>query len=102
MAADGKAIVARYERLKSDAGTHFSHCERMAPYLCPSRVGITGPRAPGDSQLQEVTDSTTLMSAELMAQFIAGQIMNPAHQWGGMRMADPQARGNDAIQEWLE
>jgi len=102
MPADGPALLKRYDRLKSEASTHFTQCERMAPYVCPSRVGILGARTMGDSQVHQVTDSTTLMAAELMAQFIAGQVMNPAQQWGSMALWHPNPSARDAIAEWNE
>jgi hypothetical protein len=100
--ADGKSIVQRYDRLKSDASTHFTHCDELAPFIAPSRVGITSKRQPGDKQTREVYDSTSMLAAELMAQFVAGQIINPGQLWGTMRLKHPRQRSQDAINEWLE
>ncbi len=102
MPADGKALITRYDRLKNDAATHFKHCEEMAPFIAPSRMGIVTKRVPGDKQTRQVYDSTSMMAAELMAQFVAGYTINPAQRWGSMRMQVPPANGGDAISEWLE
>lgn len=102
MPADGPALLKRYQGLKDQAATHFARCEKMAPFLAPSRVGMLGPRTPGDAQNREVYDSTMMMAAELMAQFIAGQVINPSQQWGGMTLDHPNATARDTIQEWLE
>ena len=99
---DGKAIVTRFERLWQDSATHFQLCDEMAPFIAPSRVGILSPRAPGTKQNREVFDSTSLMSAELLAMFIASYAMNPAQQWGSHRMKNPAFREDDAINEWLD
>jgi len=102
MPIDGKSIVKRYDTLKQNASTHFALCEQMAKYVAPSRVGILGKRTPGQSQMTGVFDSTSLMSSELMAQFISSYTMNPAQQWGAMRMRNPAFRDDDEINEWLE
>jgi hypothetical protein len=102
MPSDGKAIIKRYDVLKQQAQQHFSSCDKMAPFLAPSRVGITGKRSPGSSQTQGVYDSQTMLAAELCAHFIAGQIINPSQLWGTMSLRHPRKRDNDAINEWLE
>lgn len=102
MAADGKAIVKRYEQMKADRHTYDERWERMAPYIAPSRVGITTRYYPGDKQTRGVYDSTTMMAAETMANFMAGNIFNPSQQWFGLEMLDPAVRESDRVREWLE
>lgn len=102
MAADPKALLKRYENLLGQYQTHFQACERMAPYLAPSRVGITSQRSPGQSQTMGVMDSTMMSACELFAFFMAGHAMNPAQRWGDMRMKNPSYRDIDALREWNE
>jgi len=87
---------------KGERATFDSRWESMAPYLAPSRVGITGQNTPGAKQTSGVYDSTTMMAAETMAMFIAGHIINPSQQWFGYRMRDPDAGASDTVREWLE
>ncbi len=102
MPIDGKAAVKRYDDLRNAAGNHFQLCEQMAKFIAPSRVGIVNKYSPGQQQNRGVFDSTSLMSAELMAQFIASYTMNPAQQWGSMRMRNPAFRDDDEVNEWLD
>lgn len=102
MAADGPAIVARFNALKAERGTFDSRWERMAPYIAPSRVGITGLHSPGESQVREVYDSTTMMAAELLAMFIAGHSINPSQRWIEFQMRTPEVNKYDSVREWLE
>lgn len=102
MAADGRALVQRYERLKADRANFDQRWEQMAPYLVPSRVGIQTQYSPGEKQTRRVYDSTSMMAAELMAQFIAGHLINPSQRWFGLMMRDHRLRGVDAVNEWLE
>ncbi len=101
MATDGPARVKRYLSRKEARSNFDIRWERMAPFLSPSRVGIIQQRSVGQKQTYGVSDSTTLMAAELMAMFVAGHIINPSQQWGGLTMGKANPH-NDAVQEWLE
>lgn len=102
MPANGPDIIKRYDRLKGEAATHFSQCDAMAPYLAPSRVGVLTKQSPGEKQNRNVFDSTSMMAAELMANFVSSIVINPAQPWGSMSMRHPRVQGNDDVQEWLE
>lgn len=102
MAANGEEIVKRYDRLKRQRGNFDERWEKMAPYIAPSRVGVTGVRTPGEKQTTNVYDSTAMMAAEIMAQFIAGHIINPSQQWYGLKMRQEQFNKSDSVREWLE
>lgn len=102
MPLDGPTVIKHYQRLKEAAATHFARCEEMAPYLAPSRVGITGARSPGQKQTRNVYDSTTMMSAEMLAMFIASYTINPAQRWGEFELADPVIGKLDVVREYME
>lgn len=101
MPADGTKRIKLYESRVQARGPNDQRWERMAPYIAPSRVGISGASALGN---RDVYDSTTLMAGELMAQFIAGQIINPGQTWFQYTPYQPldSKKDNDAIIEWCE
>lgn len=102
MAQSGPDILRRYAHLLNDAAEHRRRAEEMAPYIAPSRVGVTAPRQPGSKLTANTFDSTGLMAAEMMAMFICGSIMSPGQQWGNHSVRDPRLRQDDAVLEWLE
>src|SRR3990170_99465 len=102
MPADGVAVIKRFIRLKGERSNFDTRWERMAPYLAPSRVGITGARSPGQKQTDGVYDSTTMLAAEMMAHFIAGHIINPGQRWQRFEMEDAEANKIDEVKEWTE
>jgi len=102
LAANGTELVKRYDRLRGDRANFDERWERMAPFIAPSRIGITTQYTPGEKQSYGVYDSTTLMAAELMAMFIAGHIINPSQQWFGYRFRNPQVNANGNVRAWLE
>jgi hypothetical protein len=99
---DGIAVVKRYERLKGERYNFDNRWERMAAFISPSRQGIIAKYAQGVKQTDQLYDSTTLMAAELMAHFLAGNTINPGQRWVSFVSDDPVAQEDDEIQEWNE
>jgi len=102
MPANGTEVIQRYVKKKAERANFDIRWERMAPFIAPSRIGIIRKRSEGVKQTQGVYDSTTMMAAETMAQFIAGHIINPSQQWHGYTMRDTSVQDNGQIREWLE
>lgn len=102
MPLTGPEIVKWYEKARSDRHNFDERWERMAPFIAPSRVGITTKYYPGDKQTRGVYDSTSMLAAEMMAHFMAGNIINPGQRWMDFEMRDPLARDSDEVREWLE
>lgn len=99
---DPKDLCKRLEVMKNDAANHREHWERMAPYVCPSRRGIIAQWTPGTPQTRQVYDSTTLMAAELMSQFMASNTIDPSQQWMSWEPDDPEIAKDDEAREWCE
>lgn len=101
MAANGKEIANDYDLMVRQRAPNLPRWERMAPYIAPSRVGMQGVVV-GQSQQVNVYDSTTMLAAELMAQFLAGQVINPTQRWLEYKPDDPKAAEDDQAKEWCE
>lgn len=104
MAADGQKLIKEYDVDIQQRAPHMSRWERMAPFVAPSRSGMTfsGNPLPGQAQSLGVFDSTTLLAAELMAQFLAGQVMNPTQRWLEYEPDEPDIAAEDEAKEWCE
>ena len=102
MPANGREITQRFEKLLADAANHFQQCERMAPFLAPSRLGIQGAYAPGEPQTRGVYDGTMMAAAELMAHFIAGNIIDPATRWVSYAIDPDPNLSEDEFDECME
>src|SRR5689334_9408161 len=87
---EGKKIIARFDKLKNNAANHFQRCDRMAPFIAPSRVGINSKRAHGIDQMLDVYDATTIFAADLLAKYIAGEVINPAQRWHNWKLRKPR------------
>lgn len=102
MSMDGAEIVRQYQARKTARALFDWRWEEMAPFICPSRIGIRRQLPVGAKQTRNVYDSTTMVAAEQCAHFIAGHIINPSQRWFGLAMADPRVRDSDPVREWLE
>lgn len=102
MAVDGTVVSKRHEKLVAEYQPHGDRHEKMAPFIAPSRVGITSGIAQGDKQTHGVYDSTSMMAAELMAHFIAGNVFNPGQLWLSWAMRRDVDKKLDSVEEWLE
>ena len=102
MPADGTAIIKRYLKLKGERYNFDDRWETMAPFLAPSRMGIITTYTEGDDESRGVYDSTTMMAAEMMSMFIAGEVINPAQEWLNLSMKHPTVRDVKPVQEWCE
>lgn len=101
MPADGHAIIKRHDKLDGESGPYKARCQRMAPYIAPSRLGSLQ-QSTGQPQNLGVYDSTTMQAAELMAMFIAGHIINPSQRWFDYEMEQPEMNKIDSVREWNE
>lgn len=99
---DAEALYKQHERLKNERSNFDWRWEQMAPFLSPTRAGITTQRSAGAKQSIGVFDSTAMMAAEMHANFIAGYIMNPGQRWLSYGMKAPMGRRLDQVEEWME
>ena len=99
---DAKVLLQHHLRLKAERSNFDWRWEQMAPFLSPTRAGITSQRSPGEKQSTGVFDSTAMMAAEMHANFLAGYIMNPGQRWLSYGMQPPLGRRLDQVEEWLE
>lgn len=102
MPLEGKNIVRRYEKLRANRVNFENRWDKLAPFIAPSRYGIVTQFAPGANIMEDVYDSTGQFAADIMAKFIAGEIMNPAEQWAANIHGNKELRKNDEVREWLE
>lgn len=104
MPANPKEIVSTHKKMIAKRSTNSDRWERQAPFIAPSRVGITSDFSPGQKQTGGVYDSTNMMSAELLAHFVAEHLINPTQQW--INYTSPISNDEnidlDEAREWCE
>src|SRR5581483_8388107 len=87
--------AARRRRI-SRAASRWRLSSRLAAPASP-------PRAPGADQMQDVYDSTAMFAADLLAKYIAGEVINPAQRWHRWKLRKPKhAPERSEADEWIE
>ena len=102
--ANGQERKRLFDRRKNRQANFRSRWEMMAPYVSPTRFGITSGdqnRADGQSMGNRY-DSTGMFAADILSNFITGEIINPAEQWGKNVHGNPELRSDDEVKEWLD
>jgi len=102
MAVNGKDVVRRYEALRSDRMNFENRWEKLAPFISPTRYGILTQMSQGQDVMQDVFDSQGIFAADVLAKFLAGEVINPSEEWAQNIHGNKELRDNDEVREWLE
>lgn len=100
MAADAEKLCKRFDSLKSRRANVEAHCEEVAQYVLPNRMGFSGPVTMGEKRMQKVFDATGIHANELLGAGLHGLATNPASKWFSIRVPGVQFEDNDAIKDW--
>ena len=98
----GNAIIKREAQLKQLRSNHEQTWEKLAPLMAPSRYGITSKVAEGQNTQIEVYDGTQRHAADVLANFISSQIINPKDKWCALSHQNPALKDLDEVREWCE
>jgi hypothetical protein len=104
MAANAKEIIQTWDRLNNAAATFKYRWELLAKYIQPTRTSMWSPEQElsGQSQTNDLYDSTGVTVAETFASFIFGNVINPATKWRRLAIRDKQLMALDDVREWLD
>lgn len=102
--ADGRRVLARYEAGKRRRANHEARWDMIAPYVDPSRYGISQQRQnEGNSRgLSNVYDSQGIFAADLASNYIMSAVCSQAAKWFGLRERRDDLNDDDEVREWLE
>lgn len=102
--ANGKRVVERHTKLRSQLNNFLPRWELIAKYFAPTRFGVMQGNAitVGANIIGDVFDSTGPYAADLFGNFLSGKIINPSEKWCGITAEDPIAQKDDEVREWCE
>lgn len=89
----------RYEALKAtpERANWESHCEEVAQYIQPRKMGFVGLRTPGEKRMSQVYDPTGIHALELLAAGLHGMATNPSSRWFSLRIGQDEINEVDAV-----
>lgn len=101
--ANGDKIVRRFGDLKTARANHENRWDILAPYTAPTRLGVLSNQVNnGQDQVEDIYDGTGHFAGTIFANFVAGEIFNPARKWLGLRERRDELNEMDDVREWLE
>jgi hypothetical protein len=102
MPADGKRIIKRRDDLKNRRSSHEARWELHAPYMSPWSFGVTNKETNGQPTQTQVYDNTAIFANDILANFICGEIINPAEKYLTFRHGDNDLNELDEVKEWAQ
>jgi hypothetical protein len=102
MMADGKAIMRDYGNVRDHYANFLTRWDLQAPFIDPSRIGILGGTTPGQNQLRDVYDSTTMGANDLLSKFISSSTFSPGQRWGRITAKRFSIGERDDIDDWCD
>jgi len=97
-----KALIKRYDRLKSQRQNWETHWQEVADYMMPRKADVTKLRSKGDKRTELIFDSSPLQAVELLAASLHGMLTNPSTPWFSLRFKEEDMEFEDEAKEWLE
>ena len=97
-----KALLKRYDRLKSQRQNWETHWQEVADYMMPRKADVTKLRSKGDKRTELIFDSSPLQAVELLAASLHGMLTNPSTPWFSLRFKEEDMDFEDEAKEWLE
>ena len=94
--------VRRFEELKARRQTWEYHWQELAEYIMPDKSDITVVDYPGVKKNVHLFDNTAMMSNELLAGEMHGQLTNPAVKWFELTTGDINLDNMGGVRRWMQ
>jgi len=101
-AAKAKAIVKKFDKLKSMRVNWDSYWEQLAQYVIPRKDDVYGHSIVGEDKHNKLYDGTSIHSNELLASALHSMMTNPSSVWFGLMTGIKELDSNKEVREWLQ
>jgi hypothetical protein len=102
MPADPKALLDRYDRLKTQKATAESFVQELAEFVCPRKAVVTRTETEGTKQTDRQYDSTAELAGQRLAATLHGTLTSPAQKWFSLQPRDEALREDHDVMTWCE
>lgn len=97
----GAELVRRYDELKGERGTWESQWQEVADEML-GRRDITTQESPGRKRMARIYDTTSLLSADLLAGGLHSFLTNSATKWFALKTEDDRLMEIEEVARWME
>jgi len=88
-------LLARLGTMKSSRSAHESAWQDISNYMMPFRGDITTKKAKGSQRVHPVFDSTAMIAADQLVNFMKGSLLPPSQDW--LRLVPPYDFTHDDV-----
>lgn len=96
-----KQELDHQDKLRADRSVFESHWQECLDYIVPRKGTITTKGTPGEKRGNELFDTTSIMSNQLLAGALHGMLTNPSTRFFDLVIDDPLLSDDDEVQNWL-
>lgn len=94
-------LMNRLQKMKSVRANHERAWQDISNYMMPFRGDITTKKAAGSRRIKPVFDSTAMIAADQLVNFMKGSLLPPSQDW--LRLEPPyDFQGDSAVREALD
>ena len=97
-----KALVSRYEHVKTQIDNWNSHYQELADYMLPRKADVVKSRSKGDKRMELIFDSTALQAVDLLSSSLHGMLTSGAMPWFHLDLKEENLGRDDDVKEWLQ
>ena len=102
MTRDPRAVMVRFDQLKSERGASEAYWQQVADYILPSRE-FTRQTTPGGKRTASMIFNTTpILANEQLAGALHGMLTSPSLRWFALRPSDPDLADDEEARAWFE
>jgi len=93
--------MSRLQKMKQTRANHETAWQDISNYMMPFRGDITTKKAAGSRRITPVFDSTAMIAADQLVNFMKGSLLPPSQDW--LRLEPPyDFQGDSAVREALD
>ena len=94
-------LMNRLQKMKSVRANHETAWQDISNYMMPFRGDITTKSSAGSRRIKPVFDSTAMIAADQLVNFMKGSLLPPSQDW--LRLEPPyDFQGDAAVREALD
>jgi hypothetical protein len=94
--------IERYNKLKGNRGNFENIWQQVADVMIPFKNQIQKSSSPGESKLNDIYDSTAMISLEYLAGALHGMMTSPTSIFFYLSSGDPKFDSRDSVRMWLQ
>ena len=94
-------LMSRLQKMKAVRGNHETAWRDISNYMMPFRGDITTKSSSGSRRIKPVFDSTAMIAADQLVNFMKGSLLPPSQDW--LRLEPPyDFQGDTGVREALD